>query len=141
MDSHSKKTIGFVLALGFALQVACSSIASLTGSCPVTMESAISVQTEKLPPCHKTSEKSDEKNSSDPQKDCCGKDAPVSVSVNDSWQSVDAQKLKIEKIVLHSFLPQTSVSLSFRESVVPKSRQIRNISRPQALSLLQTFLI
>ncbi|TGJ99140.1 hypothetical protein EHO59_14775 [Leptospira semungkisensis] len=141
MDSRSKKTIGFVLALGFAMQVACSSIASLIGSCPVSMGASVSVKTEKLPPCHKSSEKSESENSSDPQKNCCGKDAPVSVTANDSWQSVDGQKLKIEKIVLHWFFPQSKVYLSLREGFLPSSQKIRNISRPQTLSLLQTFLI
>ncbi|EQA37807.1 hypothetical protein LEP1GSC047_3820 [Leptospira inadai serovar Lyme str. 10] len=143
MGFSPRKTIGFVLAIGFALQVTCASLASLLGVCPVgTVPTGIASSSleDELPPCHKSSQTEDESSSSDTSgSDCCQKE--LTVSFETPTHRISSEKIKFQFVHLFSVFP-----IRFAFQSVSNQRQIHADGIPffsaiHSPSVLQVFLI
>lgn len=141
MTRRAKQSIGLFIGIGFLLQLVCVSFAQVSGNCPILISSQEKKsEASELPPCHhNTSSEKQTSDSSDQKENCCSKDAQVSVS--ELSQSLDWQKLGIQKVLVDWFIPSenpTVFSLSNKEfgfllAFLPSS--------PQEQSVLQVFLI
>ncbi|MGJ4747353.1 hypothetical protein ACQV5M_13420 [Leptospira sp. SA-E8] len=135
----SKKAIGSILAIGFLLQIACVSVYSLTGNCPVSM-SYLEKQkeTSQTPPCHK-SEKSEQKSESS-SNECCPKDN--SVAPLDLSKLLDWEKLGLQKVLVFLFISELNSPQIVLENVILDDSYIPiSSSNTLSLSTLQVFLI
>ncbi|MEI1278134.1 hypothetical protein V6Z05_07390 [Leptospira venezuelensis] len=139
MRLGSKKAIGSVLAIGFLLQIACVSIYSLTGNCPVRI-SYLEKQkeTSNIPPCHK-SEKSEQKKESS-SNECCPKEN--SVASLDLSKLLDWEKLGLHKFLIFLFVSELNSPQIVLENVILDDSYIPiPSSHSLSLSTLQVFLI
>lgn len=140
MSLGSKKAIGYVLAIGFLLQIVCVSVYSLTGNCPVSM-SYLQKQkeTSQTPPCHR-SEKSQQNNESS-SNECCPKEN--SVASLDLSKLLDWEKLGLHKILIFLFISELNSPQIVLENVNLDDSYIPILSSSHTLSLstLQVFLI
>ncbi|WP_367897354.1 hypothetical protein AB3N61_08715 [Leptospira sp. WS58.C1] len=139
MSLGSKKAIGSILALGFFLQIACVSIYSLTGNCPVSMSNlAEQKQTSQTPPCHR-SEKPEKKSESSAN-ECCPKESSL-VSL-DLSKLLDWEKLGLHKVLIFLFISELNSPQIVLENVILNDSYISiPSSNSLSLSSLQVFLI
>ncbi len=140
MSLRFRKTVGMVLALGLVLQVACASLASITGDCPISMSvSAPKSETAQIPPCHQSKEEGKAEKPSSSSNDCCEKE--LTLSIADSIKTFDWEKLSTELVVLDWFFPKESAHSLVFENDFFDEKHFDVSSPPKLLSLLQVFLI
>ncbi|EPG75919.1 hypothetical protein LEP1GSC058_0378 [Leptospira fainei serovar Hurstbridge str. BUT 6] len=143
MEFSPKKTIGFVLALGFVVQITCASLTSLLGVCPVGTASIgikSSSSGDDLPPCHKSSQAEEKSSSSDSSgTDCCQKG--MTASFEAAAHRISLEKIKSQFIHLFSVLPIRIASQIILEQGRIRADGIRFFSATRSPSLLQVFLI
>lgn len=139
MRLAAKKAIGSILAIGFLLQIACVSVYSLTGNCPVSMSYLGKKQeTSKVPPCHK-SEKSEQKSESS-SKECCPKEN--NVASLDLSKLLNWEKLGLNKVLIFLFISELNSPQIVLENVILDDSYIPiPSSHSFSLSTLQVFLI
>lgn len=137
MQSASKKAIGYLLAIGFILQVACVSIYNLTGNCLVSM-SYLEKETSQVPPCHKT-EKPEQKSESSSNECCPKENSAVSLDLS---KLLDWEKLGLNKVLIFLFISELNSPRIVLENVILDDSYIPiPSSHSLNLSTLQVFLI
>lgn len=143
MEFSPKKTVGFALALGFAVQVTCASLTILFGVCPVgTVPASIESSSleDRLPPCHKSTSTEEKSSSSDSSgTDCCQKGMTVSFETPN--HRISPEKIKFHFVYLFS-MPQIRLA----SQMISGQGQIHSLgigffSSTHSPSILQVFLI